>query len=199
LAKKSKGTSVNTPNIHAIALAASIAFSGGAMAQNVSKDEYLSVKDMIAADYKLAKASCDSLSGNPNDICMANAKGNANVALADLEAGYKPTPETHYQAHVARAEANYALAKERCNDRAGSTKDACMQEAKSLATVAMADAKAQMKTADANATEKSADAGKDATVAKLDAQYKVTREKCDTYAGNAKDNCVNAAKVRFSQ
>lgn len=196
---------MNRLNIHAIAialaLAANLAFSGGAMAQNVSEDEYLSVKDMIAADYKLAKASCDSLSGNSNDICMADAKGSANVALADLEAGYKPTPETRYQAHVARAEAEYALAKEHCDDRAGNTKDVCMQEAKSLETVAMADAKAQMKTADANAsaTEKSANASKDATVAKLDAQYKVTREKCDTYAGNAKENCMSAAKVRFSQ
>jgi len=192
---------VNRLSIHALALAASLAFSSGAMAQNVSEDEYLSVKDMIAVDYKLAKVACDSLSGNPNDICMADAKGNANVALADLEAGYKPTPETRYQAHVARAEAEYALAKEHCDDRAGNTKDVCMQEAKSLETVAMADAKVQMKTADANATanEKSADAGKDATVAKLDAPYKVTRKKCGTYAGNAKDNCVNVAKVRFSQ
>ena len=192
---------MNTLNIHAIALAVSLAFSAGAMAQNVSKDDYLSVKDKIAADYKLAKASCDSLSGNPNDICMAGAKGNEKVALAELEAGYKPTPENRYQARVVRADAEYELAKERCDDRAGNTKDVCMKEAMSAETAAKADAKAQMKTADANATanEKSADARKDATEDKLGAQYKVAKEKCDTYAGNAKDICVNEAKVKFGQ
>ncbi len=192
---------MNTLNIHAIAIAVSLTFSAGVMAQNVSKDDYMAVKDKIAADYKLAKASCDSLSGNPNDICMAGAKGNEKVALAELEAGYKPTSETRYQARVARADAEYALAKERCDDRAGNTKDVCMQEAKSAETAAMADAKAQMKTTDANVTanEKSTDARKDAASAKLDAQYKVAKEKCDTYAGNAKDICVNEAKVQFGQ
>lgn len=192
---------MNTLNIHAIALAVSLAFSAGAMAQNVSKDDYLSVKDKIAADYKLAKASCDSLSGNPNDICMAGAKGNEKVALAELEAGYKPTPENRYQARVVKADAEYQLAKERCDDRAGNTKDVCMKEAMSAETAAKADAKAQMKTADANATanEKSADARKGATEDKLGAQYKVAKEKCDTYAGNAKDICVNEAKVKFGQ
>lgn len=192
---------MNTLNIHAIAIAVSLTFSSGVMAQNVSKDDYMAVKDKIAADYKLAKASCDSLSGNPNDICMAGAKGNEKVALAELEAGYKPTSETRYQARVARADAEYALAKERCDDRAGNTKDVCMQEAKSAETAAMADAKAQMKTTDANVTanEKSTDARKDAASAKLDAQYKVAKEKCDTYAGNAKDICVNEAKVQFGQ
>lgn len=192
---------MNTLNIHAIALAVSLTFSAGAMAQNVSKDDYLSVKDKIAADYKLAKASCDSLSGNPNDICMAGAKGNEKVALAELEAGYKPTSESRYQARVARAEAEYGLAKERCDDRAGNTKDVCMKEAKSTEIAAKADATAQMKTAGASATasEKSADARKDAKEDKLGAQYRVAKEKCDTYAGNAKDICVNEAKVKFGR
>lgn len=192
---------MNTLNIHAIALAVSLTFSAGAMAQNVSKDDYVSVKDKIAADYKLAKASCDSLSGNPNDICMAGAKGNEKVALAELEASYKPSPENRYQARVVKADAEYELAKERCDDRAGNTKDVCMKEAMSAETAAKADATAQMKTAEANATanEKSADARKDATEDKLGAQYKVAKEKCDTYAGNAKAVCVNEAKVKFGQ
>jgi hypothetical protein len=76
-----------------------------------------------------------------------------------------------------------------------------VKEAKSVETAAKADAKAQMKTSDANATanEKSEDARKDATTDKLAAEYKVAKEKCDTYAGNAKDVCVNEAKVRFGK
>ena len=192
---------MKTRNLNVIALAVGLMFSAGAMAQSMSKNDYKAGKDKITAEYKLAKASCASLSGNPKDICMAGAKGNEKVALAELEAGYRPTAETRFRARVARAEAGYRAAKERCDDLAGNAKDVCVKEAKSAETAAMADAKVQMKTSDANATanKKSADARKDATADKLDADYKVAKEKCDTYAGNAKDICVKEAKVRFGQ
>jgi hypothetical protein len=192
---------VNTLNINVIALAVSLAFSTGAMAQNMSKSDYKAGQDKIAAEYKLAKAGCKSLSGNANDICEADAKGKEKIAKADLEASYKPTPKNHYEARVAKAEAGYAVAKEKCDDVAGNTKDVCLKEAKAAETVAMADAKAQMKTSDANATatEKSDDAHKDATADKMDAQYKVAKEKCDDMAGNAKDVCVKAAKAHFGK
>ena len=192
---------METRNLNVIALAVGLMFSAGAMAQSMSKDDYKAGKDKITAEYKLAKANCASLSGNPKDICMAGAKGNEKAALAELEAGYKPTAETRFRARVARAEAGYGAAKERCDDLAGNAKDVCVKEAKSAETAAMADAKVQMKTSDANATanKKSADARKDATADKLDADYKVAKEKCDTYAGNAKDICVKEAKVQFGQ
>ncbi len=196
-----KGTLVNTLNINAIALAVSLAFSTGAMAQGLSKNDYEAVKEGIAAKYQLAKADCASLSGNPGDICMAGAKGDEKVTLAELEAGYKPSPESYYQERVARAEAGYELAKARCDDRAGNSKDVCMKEAKSVETAAKADAKAQMKTADANAiaSEKSADARKDATTDKREAEYKVAKERCDTLAGGAQEACVTEAKARFGK
>jgi hypothetical protein len=65
---------VNTLNINAIAVAVSLAFSAGAMAQDLSKSNYEAVKEGIASKYKLAKADCASLSGNPSDICMAAAE-----------------------------------------------------------------------------------------------------------------------------
>jgi hypothetical protein len=202
-----KGTIVNTHNINAIALAVSLIFSAGAMAQSVSKNDYLAGKDRITAEYNLDKAGCASLSGNANDICMAEAKGKEKVTMAEFEAssaaerGYKPTPEAVYQARVVRAEADYAVAKERCDDRAGNTKDVCMKEAKSAETAAKADAKAQMKTTEANAiaNEKAVDARKDATADKLEAEYKVAKERCDTYAGSAQEVCVNEAKARFGK
>jgi hypothetical protein len=203
---------MNTFNLNVIALAVGLAFSAGAMAQSLSKDDYKAGKDKIAAEYKLAKANCASLSGNPKDICVAEAKGKERVGLAELEAGYKPTSKNHYQARVARAEADYAVAKERCDDMAGNVKDVCMKEAKAAEAAAKADAKAQMKTMDATATasektdqaqskanEQAADARKDATAAKLDADYKVAREKCDDMAGNAKDVCVKEAKARYGK
>jgi hypothetical protein len=203
---------MNKLNINVIALALGLAFSAGVMAEGISKDDYKAGKDRIAAEYKAAKAACGSLSGNRNDICMAEAKGKEKVALAELEVSYKPSRETRYQVSVAKAEANYAVANERCDDLAGNAKDVCVKEAKAAETTAKADAKAQLKTSDANATanEKSAeaygkadsqaaDARKDATADKRDADYKVAKEKCDAFAGDAKDQCLDQAKARFGK
>ena len=203
---------VNTIKFNVIALAVSLAFSAGAMAQTLSKDDYKAGKDKISAEYKRAKASCTPLSGNASDICKAEAKGRDNVALAELELRYKPTSENRYKLSVAKAEAVYAVANERCDDKAGNAKDVCVKEAKAAEISAKADAKAQMKALDANATayEKSAvandkatgkavDAFKDANADKLAAEYKVAKEKCDAYAGNAKEVCVKEAKARFGQ
>ena len=161
---------------------------------------------------KSARVSCDSLSANAKDVCMVEANGKETVAKAELEARYKPTEKTRYEARVAKARADYSVAKEKCDDKAGNAKDVCAKEAKAVETRAKADAKAQMKTSQANkaaketssearrkADENGADARKDAAADKRDADYAVAKEKCDVYAGGAKDYCVNQAKARFGK
>ena len=143
---------MNKLNINAIALAVTLAFSAGAMAEGMSKVDYKAGKDKIAAMYKTDKAACSSLSGNASDICKAEAKGKEKVAAAELEASYQPTSKHRYQARVAKADADYDVAKEKCDDLSGNTKDVCVKEAKAAQTAAIADAKTQMKTSDANAT-----------------------------------------------
>ena len=183
-------------------VAVALAFSGAAFAaQGISKDEYKAGKDRIAADYKAAKASCGSLAGNAKDICVAEAKGREKVAKAQLEADYKPSDKNRYDVSVAKAEADYAVAKEKCDDKAGNDKDVCVKKAKAAETHAKADAKANMKVAKAGqvAGEKSADARKDAAEDKRDANYAVAKEKCDKFSGDVKDRCLNDAKARFGK
>ena len=135
--------------ITAIAAAITLAFSAGALAaQGMSKDEYKAGKDKIAAEYKSAKAGCDSLAANAKDVCVTKAKARENVAQAELEARNKPGDKTRYDVSIARAEANYAVAREKCDDKAGDSKNACVKEAKAAETRAKADAKAKMQTAD---------------------------------------------------
>lgn len=192
---------MNKLNFNVIALAIGFTFSAGAMADGLSKEGYKVGKDSIAAEYKAAKAGCGSLSGNQNDICVAEAKGKEKVALAELEARYKPSRETRYEVSLAKAEAIYAVANERCDDLAGNAKDVCVKEAKAAETTTKADAKAQLKTTDAKAAanEKSADARQDATTDKRDAEYKVAKERCDGFAGGAKDECLAQAKAHFGK
>ena len=203
---------MNTFNIKVATVAVALAFSAGAMAQGITKTEYKADKDRISVEYKTAKAGCASFSDNAYDICEAKAKGNEQVAVAELEASYKPTTKNHYNVAVARAEADYGVANQLCDDRSGNAKDVCVKEAKAAAVAAKADAKAQMKSANANATaaetsgkanskarEQSADARKDAASDKRDADYAVAKEKCDAFAGDAKSNCLNEAKARFGK
>ena len=195
-----------------IAIVVGLSCSAGAIAQTLTHGDYLARKDKITAEYHAAKANCDALSDNANDICMADAKGQDKVALAELEANYRPSARNQYNISVARAEADYAVARERCDDKSGNVKDVCVKAAKATEVSAKADAKALMKTSAANATarektvaarsqadDEASAARRAAAADKLDADYTVAREKCDTYAGGAKDHCLNQARIRFGK
>ena len=199
-------------NVTAVATAIALVFSAGAMALALSKDEYQSGKTSIAMEYKAAMEGCGAFSANDRDVCKAQAKGQQNVATARLEAEFKPSHEASYKVRVARADADYSVAREKCDDRGGNVKDVCLKEAKAASVATKADGKAQMKTAIANdkanlasakagevASKKGADARRDAASDKRDADYAVAKEKCDIFAGDAKSACVKNAKARFGQ
>jgi hypothetical protein len=173
--------------------------SVGANAGLLSKEEIKRTEDRISANYKVAKQACDSRSGNAKDVCMAEAKGNEKVAKAELDARDKGTAKARQEALVARADANYDVAKQRCDDFSGNIKDVCLKDAKAALTKAKADATLARKTteAKASANEKISDAQVHANETKREADYKAARERCDSLAGNAKDMCVNEAKSRF--
>lgn len=195
-----------------IALAISFAFSAAAMAQGLSKSEYKAAGTRITDEYKAEKKACASLSGNVKDICVVQAKGKEKIAVAELEASYKPGAQANFKVRAATAKSNYAVAKERCDDLSGNVKDVCVKEAKAAQTVALADAEVRLKTAQANKTanEKTSDAlteagtktakvRTDAAAEQRDAQYKVEKEKCDAFASSAKDNCMTQAKASFGK
>ena len=203
---------MNKYRIAAIATAFTLVFSAGAIAINMSNDDYKAGKAGIAAEYKSARANCDAFSANAKDVCIAEAKGRENVAKAELEASHKPTNKNRYNVSIARADATYSVGKEKCDDKAGNVKDVCLKEATADAVAARADAKARLQTADANqvaadktaaaraqAGEKGAAARQDAATDKRNADFAVAKEKCDIFAGDAKSACVKEAKARFGQ
>ena len=139
---------MNRISITTIAAAITLAFSAGAMAEGLSKADYKAGKDKISAEYKSAKADCGSLSGNAKDICVVEARGKEKVAKAELQASYKPSNKTNHAVTIARAEADYSVAKERCDDKAGNEKKTCVHEAKAAEARAKADAGAPRQTAE---------------------------------------------------
>jgi hypothetical protein len=167
----------------------------------MSKDSYAMAKTNADTQYKIDKDTCSSLNGNAKDICIAQAKGKDNVAKADAEAAYKNTPKARENARIARAQANYDVAIEKCDDQTGNAKDVCVKEAKAGLVKGKADAKVDRVAADTrqNAATKQVAARNEANADKRNADYKVAVEKCDALAGAAKDACVSNAKAQYGK
>ena len=169
---------------------ASMFAAAGAFAATGNKTDYSAAKDRISAEYKADKAACDAHSGNQKDICQEQAKGKEKVARAEAEYNYTGKASDGDKIAVEKADANYAVAKEMCDDKGGNVKDVCVTEAKAGHTKALADAKLSKKVGEARM---------DAAGDKRAADYKVATEKCDSLAGDAKSACVSAAKAKFNK
>ena len=161
-----------------------------AHAEMMSKSDYSSNKSKITADYKTDKAACGSLVANAKDICIEEAKAKEKNAKADLEFAYSGTLKDQNKASSAHAESTYAVAKERCDDKTGNDKDVCVKEAKATKIKTLAD----IKMAKEIRTAKT-----DATSDKMNADYKVASEKCESLAGDAKTQCMVAAKTKYGK
>jgi hyperosmotically inducible protein len=99
--------------------------------------------DKAATDYKAAKAQCGSMRGNAKTICVDEAKAAKARAEADAMAqDTSTTPRARAKAMTSVADAEYALSRARCADKAGTDKNSCMADAKSSHVTALADAKA---------------------------------------------------------
>ena len=196
----------------ALSAACCLAISTSAIGGAMSKTEYKAAKQDISAKYKADKTACKAMTGNAKDICIEEAKGREKVAKAELEAKESPSDKHRYDLRMAKANAAYAVAKEKCDDLSGNAKDVCRKEAKAAYVAAKADAKVAEKTSDANATarektqdanatarEKTTESRRDAAADKRDAAYAVAKEKCDALAGDAKANCIKEAKARYDQ
>lgn len=140
---------MNKQHISALLAITSLAFSSGSIAQNMSESEYKAAVKNISNEYKSDQVKCGSFANNDKDICMAVARGKEKVAKNNLEARYKPSHKAVYQVSVAKAQADYALAKEKCDDKAGNDKDACVIKAKAALLSAKIDARTQLKTSKA--------------------------------------------------
>ena len=57
--------------------------------------------------------------GHLGNVCVAEARAVRRIAKAELEARGKGTPKSWYDARIARAEAEFEVAKERCGERSG--------------------------------------------------------------------------------
>ena len=189
-----------------------LAFAFPAFAADASKATYQASEKQIKLDYKVNKAKCDGMKGNPKDVCVAEAKAVKEKALAQAKADYKNTDAARRSARNDIIGADYAVAKAHCGAKTGNDKDVCKKEAKAAMEKAKADVKVSGKVTDARQDAKETKAKADskankevveardkASETKRDADYKVAKEKCDALSGAAKDKCIADAKAKYGK
>jgi len=113
-----------------------------AQAQTKDAAAYRDAVQKVSADYKSASAKCDAMKGNDKDICMAEAKVARARGESQAVAKHENSEAARSHAREKVADADYDLAKEKCDARSGADKDSCVDNAKSVHTAALADAKA---------------------------------------------------------
>ncbi|MBL8477092.1 MAG: hypothetical protein JNK71_13645 [Methyloversatilis sp.] len=92
----------------------------------------------IASTFTHARAACDALTGNTRDICVEEARAVQAIAHAELAFRRSGHLSDAAAIPVVRAEARYAVARERCDEQAGADKARCLAAAKAAQASALA-------------------------------------------------------------
>jgi hypothetical protein len=123
-------------------IAAAVLWLPGGASANMTEAEFEAGKERLDATYDVARRRCATYAGNAKDVCMAQARGRDKVARMELEERYKDSPKARYNVRMAKAEAEYDVAKARCDERAGQQKKLCLDQARAAFARDKADAAA---------------------------------------------------------
>jgi hypothetical protein len=103
--------------------------------------DYSTARKAIEGDSRAALAKCRDLEEHAMDICKADARADERIRKADLEAGYRGTVAAAADAKLARAKAEYDVARVKCGGWHGDGKLSCLRSARADKAKALADAK----------------------------------------------------------
>lgn len=106
----------------------------------MSEEEIRAETNRIAAQYSTAMAHCQTLQGNDKQVCVEDAKCSQRVAQAERDAKLLGDADHNYQVRIARADADYRVAKERCNEMRGDAVGICKIDAQAAYLKAQQDA-----------------------------------------------------------
>ena len=151
---------------------------------------YKERKARISAKFKSDRNDCAVLARGTKEVCLQQAEARQKIAQAELEYGASGNPADQNRVLQARAEADYSVAREKCNALAGNDKDVCVKEARAIETKALIDARSNRQVDQIKL---------DAAQEKRNADYTVDVEKCEALAGDTKSNCISVAKARLGK
>lgn len=110
---------------------------------SLSRPAYEAARKRVEAVSRADRKACRALEGERREVCRAEAKGKKDAALAKLEARWKRTPEAIQEAKEVTADANYRVAREKCEVLEGAAHDRCVDEAKAAREAAIRQARVE--------------------------------------------------------
>ena len=134
-----------------IAAALAVLTCTAVVAAGMTRDEYKAARKRIASEYEVERQQCGAHLGHATELCVTRARGAQKVAQAELEATYKPSPRTNYDAAIARANSVFATAKKECEVQKGDARKGCEKDASAARERARAAATAARKASTAEA------------------------------------------------
>jgi osmotically-inducible protein OsmY len=174
-----------------LATAAGASFAAAPTAAlNHDPATYRNVTQKAQTEYRAAVAKCDGMNGNDKEVCMAEAKLARTRTEYDALSQYNNTASGRARARSNVADAEYALAKAKCDGKSGADKDSCMNNAKSVHTAALADAKAGR----ADSTTGTGSSGSSGSTGSSAAGAQAAVDKCAQAGGDSKTGCLVETK-----
>lgn len=113
----------------AVGLAALMAVMASQAGTNEAKAAYYAAADKAAADYRDAHAACELLDASMQAVCIEEAKLAQTRAKGNAEAHYRNTAQARQKADIDIANAEFSVAKARCEFKEGSDRQACLRQA----------------------------------------------------------------------
>ena len=107
----------------------------------MSRVDYADAREAIENQAQATLFRCRDLEGQPRDICRAEAKADQRIRKADLEAQYRGTVSAAAEAKLARAKAQYEVARAKCGGERSEDRISCLRSARAEKARALADAK----------------------------------------------------------
>jgi tellurite resistance protein len=100
-----------------------------AQGNRLSSEQRQAMEQRIEATAQADKEACEPLHGNVQDVCRIQAKWKERIAKADLEFKQSGSDSDRAKLVDMKAEAEYEIARERCENGPANSWDACKQRA----------------------------------------------------------------------
>ncbi|GAB3650063.1 hypothetical protein [Ramlibacter alkalitolerans] len=164
----------------------------------ISQEDVKAQKVRIEEQYDQSQARCKRLQGSGRDLCNEQARGERDIAVAELQLRVAPTADNDEKLRLARANASYSQALVKCRDFDSQAKRVCREDAKTSFEEAKAEARLQKEVV--AQTLRSENTVRERTAAAdraAQAQFTQARQRCEALPAEGRQNCVEDAKRRF--
>lgn len=105
------------------------AAAGSSAPESLTHPQYVAGLRAIEPRREAMLRACSGLAGHEREVCRVEAAAVEALALADLEARYRRTPQAQRAVQRARIDARYQVDRARCGALNGLRRDRCLVQA----------------------------------------------------------------------